>query len=78
MNGGCTKQEREDRVKKLINELGLTKCQNTIIGAPGIHKSLSGGERKRISFAAQVPNFSSSFFFFYNYLCNFKLPMLGL
>lgn len=35
-------------------QLSLTKCQNTAIGIPGRIKGISGGERKRLSFAAEV------------------------
>lgn len=35
-------------------QLSLTKCQNTIIGVPGRMKGLSGGERKRLSFASEA------------------------
>lgn len=35
-------------------QLSLTKCQNTPIGIPGRIKGISGGERKRLSFAAEV------------------------
>nr|QST15008.1 ABCG2-like7 protein [Diaphanosoma celebensis] len=46
--------ERDARVDQLLTDLGLKKCQNTLIGEPGVSKSLSGGERKRLSFATQV------------------------
>ena len=52
-------QERDARVDQLLTDLGLKKCQHTLIGTPGVSKSLSGGERKRLSFATQV-----SFLFF--------------
>lgn len=35
-------------------QLSLVKCQNTIIGVPGRMKGLSGGERKRLSFASEA------------------------
>jgi len=34
--------------------LGLTKCADTIIGAPGRVKGISGGEMKRLAFASEV------------------------
>lgn len=46
--------QRLERVNKVINELALTKCRNTIIGQPGRTKGLSGGEMKRLSFASEV------------------------
>ncbi|XP_012134698.1 protein white isoform X2 [Megachile rotundata] len=47
-------EQRIDRVNRVINELALTKCRNTVIGQPGRIKGLSGGEMKRLSFASEV------------------------
>ncbi|GJQ75577.1 w [Trypoxylus dichotomus] len=47
-------QQRMKRVEEVIQDLALTKCQNTRIGIPGRIKSISGGEMKRLSFAAEV------------------------
>ncbi|PIK44970.1 hypothetical protein BSL78_18154 [Apostichopus japonicus] len=43
------------RVDDVIRALGLTKCEDSIIGNPerGI-KGISGGERKRLSFASEL------------------------
>ncbi|XP_065840256.1 protein white-like isoform X2 [Oscarella lobularis] len=49
-----TKQMRSARVEQVIDELGLTKCASTLIGIPGKTKSISGGEKKRLSFAAEI------------------------
>ena len=54
MAGHWTRREQDLRVRDLLTELGLIKCQNVIIGEPGVTKGLSGGERKRLSFASQV------------------------
>lgn len=54
MSGKWSCREQDERVRELLCELGLTKCQNVPIGVPGVTKGLSGGERKRLSFAAQV------------------------
>ncbi|EFX84423.1 ABC protein, subfamily ABCG [Daphnia pulex] len=54
MNGNWTPYEQNLRVKELLTELGLIKCQNVVIGEPGVTKGLSGGERKRLAFASQV------------------------
>ena len=35
-------------------QLGLSKCENTLIGIPGRMKGISGGEMKRLSFASEV------------------------
>ncbi|KAG7164313.1 white-like 1 [Homarus americanus] len=47
-------EERVRRVNQVIMELGLTKCENTLIGVPGTKKSISGGEMKRLSFGCEV------------------------
>lgn len=46
--------QRMQRVEEVIMELALTKCQHTQIGIVGRIKGISGGERKRLSFAAEV------------------------
>ncbi|XP_054289076.1 protein white-like [Macrosteles quadrilineatus] len=46
--------QRMIRVEEVINELMLTRCQNTVIGVPGKIKGISGGEMKRLSFASEV------------------------
>lgn len=55
MDRHLTYKERMNRVEEVINELGLKKCATTVIGNPerGI-KGISGGERKRLSFASEV------------------------
>ena len=35
-------------------KLGLTKCAETYIGIPGRLRGISGGEKKRLSFASEV------------------------
>src|SRR5262245_22073997 len=37
------------QVDDIISELNLTKVQHTQVGAPGIQRGISGGERKRVS-----------------------------
>ncbi len=56
--------ERMDRVDQVIHELGLTKCEKTIIGNPerGV-KGISGGERKRLAFASEVCFITTTFVF---------------
>ena len=49
-----TPEQRNARVEELIQGLGLTQCANTIIGVPGLRKGISGGERKRLSFASEI------------------------
>jgi len=54
MDSKIPKKKRMERVNAVIKELGLTKCQNTIIGLPGRVKGISGGESKRLAFATEV------------------------
>ena len=42
------------RVNEVINDLGLSKCHDTVIGIPGVRKGISGGEKKRLAFAGEV------------------------
>ena len=65
MAGHWSRREQDLRVRDLLTELGLMKCQNVIIGEPGVTKGLSGGERKRLSFASQVNAL--------NYCCKIKM-----
>lgn len=52
-------KERLQRVDEVIQELGLRKCENNVIGNPerGV-KGISGGERKRLAFASEVSVFT--------------------
>lgn len=45
-----------NHVEQLIKGLRLTKCQNNVIGAlgSGLSRGISGGERKRLSFASEI------------------------
>ncbi|XP_068154443.1 protein white [Drosophila tropicalis] len=54
MPRNLTYKQRVARVDQVIQELSLSKCQNTIIGVPGRVKGLSGGERKRLAFASEA------------------------
>jgi ABC-type multidrug transport system ATPase subunit len=55
MDKHLTYDERMKRVEEVIHELGLTKCADTIIGDPErAIKGISGGEKKRLSFACEV------------------------
>ncbi|XP_034248140.1 protein scarlet [Thrips palmi] len=46
--------ERQKKVQQLLRQLGLTSSAHTRIGTPGHDKVLSGGERKRLAFAAEL------------------------
>eukprot|EP00193_Tetraselmis_chui_P015613 CAMPEP_0177781214 /NCGR_PEP_ID=MMETSP0491_2-20121128/17710_1 /TAXON_ID=63592 /ORGANISM="Tetraselmis chuii, Strain PLY429" /LENGTH=721 /DNA_ID=CAMNT_0019301223 /DNA_START=294 /DNA_END=2459 /DNA_ORIENTATION=+ len=43
-----SKEEKSERVAKVITALGIDKCQDTIIGG-FMRRGVSGGERKRVS-----------------------------
>ncbi|OQR88557.1 ATP-binding Cassette (ABC) Superfamily, partial [Achlya hypogyna] len=45
--------QREQRVNYVIEELGLEKCRDTQIGGGRI-RGISGGQRKRLSFATEI------------------------
>ncbi|KAJ3193399.1 hypothetical protein HDU67_005149, partial [Dinochytrium kinnereticum] len=45
---GLTVQERRARAEKVLWELGLKDCADTIVGGEGV-KGLSGGEKRRLS-----------------------------
>ncbi|XP_065053013.1 protein white-like isoform X1 [Rhopilema esculentum] len=49
-----SKEEKYAKADKVIHELGLTKCKDTIIGVPGRIRGISGGEMKRLSFASEI------------------------
>jgi ABC-type multidrug transport system ATPase subunit/ABC-type multidrug transport system permease subunit len=49
-----TKDERDNRVDEVIHFLNLTKAENTTIGITGIVKGLSGGEKRRLTFATEI------------------------
>ena len=49
-----TKQRQEDRVQEVVRLMGLQKCYKTLIGTPGISKTISGGEMKRLAFASAI------------------------
>jgi ABC-type multidrug transport system ATPase subunit len=42
------------RVREVLIDLGLAKCEHTKIGVSGLVKGISGGEKKRLSFASEV------------------------
>ncbi|XP_062517758.1 protein white-like isoform X1 [Corticium candelabrum] len=42
------------RVVDVLREMGLQKCAKTVIGIPGKLKGISGGEKKRLSFASEI------------------------
>ncbi|XP_060604434.1 protein white-like, partial [Ruditapes philippinarum] len=54
MEQEVSRARRLERVDEVIQELGLQKCQDNIIGNPGRIKGISGGEMRRLSFASEI------------------------
>ncbi|CAL5435811.1 unnamed protein product [Camellia sinensis] len=48
-----TKQEKEKRAIDVIDELGLERCQDTVIGSSFV-RGVSGGERKRVCIGNEI------------------------
>ncbi|CAN8268152.1 unnamed protein product [Cochlearia groenlandica] len=48
-----TKQEKEERALSVIQELGLERCQDTMIGGSFV-RGVSGGERKRVCIGNEI------------------------
>lgn len=50
------KSEIYNRIQRLLESLGLKKCEDTLIGLPAstTKKYISGGERKRLLFATEL------------------------
>ncbi|KVI00046.1 hypothetical protein Ccrd_021705, partial [Cynara cardunculus var. scolymus] len=48
-----TKQEKEKRAADVIRELGLERCQDTMIGGSFV-RGVSGGERKRVCIGNEI------------------------
>ena len=51
---GLDEDTARRRVAHVIKRLSLTKCQDTILGIPGILKGVSGGERKRANIGTEL------------------------
>ena len=54
MDKDMSKAKRAERVDAVIRELGLKKCEKTLIGVQGRIKGISGGEMKRLAFACEI------------------------
>lgn len=48
-----THDEKLQHVERVIAELGLTRCQNSMIGGP-LFRGISGGEKKRVSIGQEM------------------------
>ncbi|RLN93747.1 hypothetical protein BBJ28_00011274, partial [Nothophytophthora sp. Chile5] len=53
MGKRASTQEYEKRVDEVMEQLGLVKCRDTLIGGAS-RRGISGGERKRLSFASEI------------------------
>jgi len=53
MDKDIPREQRIIRVQEVINELGLGKAADTLIGGERM-KGISGGEKKRLSFASEI------------------------
>ncbi|CAI4230341.1 unnamed protein product [Auanema sp. JU1783] len=53
MSDRYSDKDQGKRVRQVISELGLKNCANTIVGTRSV-KGLSGGEKKRLSFASEI------------------------
>ncbi|KAG9448529.1 hypothetical protein H6P81_008494 [Aristolochia fimbriata] len=49
-----SRRQKYSRVETVLKELGLERCRQTKIGAPGVVNSISGGERKRTSIGYEI------------------------
>uniref|UniRef100_F1L0S9 ABC transporter ATP-binding protein/permease wht-1 n=1 Tax=Ascaris suum TaxID=6253 RepID=F1L0S9_ASCSU len=54
MDRSLSKQSRQRRVEQVIKDLGLGRCENTLIGVPNRLKGISCGESKRLAFACEI------------------------
>lgn len=48
-----TKHQKEQRAQEVVSELGLERCQDTIIGGNFV-RGISGGERKRVCIGCEI------------------------
>lgn len=48
-----TRNEKAQHVEKVISELGLSLCRNSMIGGP-LFRGISGGEKKRVSIGQEM------------------------
>ncbi|KAG8486498.1 hypothetical protein CXB51_019864 [Gossypium anomalum] len=48
-----TRDEKAQHVERVIAELGLTRCRNSMIGGP-LFRGISGGEKKRVSIGQEM------------------------
>ena len=49
-----TASRQTERIEEVVKIMGLQRCYNTTIGLPGVDKTISGGEMKRLSIATEI------------------------
>lgn len=49
-----SRQEKDTLVQQTLSKVGLLQCRQSLIGDSNKGKTLSGGEKKRLSFAAEL------------------------
>ncbi|VDK82078.1 unnamed protein product [Litomosoides sigmodontis] len=54
MGHSTTKADRLKRVEEVLKELGLKRCETTLIGVTNRLKGISCGESKRLAFACEI------------------------
>merc|ERR1712142_468431 len=62
MDSHIPSDQRMSRVESVLQEFGLSKCKDTVIGKAGEVKGISGGQMKRLAFASEVLTNPSIFF----------------
>lgn len=48
------RNDQKERIEEVIKIMGLQKCVKTVIGTPGLSKTISGGEMKRLAIASEI------------------------
>ncbi|KAL8144352.1 hypothetical protein V2J09_017384 [Rumex salicifolius] len=51
--GSLPKSSKQEQVERVISQLGLTHCRNTMVGGP-LLRGISGGEKKRVSIGLEM------------------------
>ncbi|RNA33868.1 white isoform X1 [Brachionus plicatilis] len=54
MGANFSKEQKVERVHEIIRELKIKKCKDTKIGGINNKKGISGGEKRRLSFASEI------------------------
>nr|CRZ22848.1 BMA-WHT-4 [Brugia malayi] len=54
MGHSVSKVDRLNRVEEVLKELGLKRCETTLIGVTNRLKGISCGESKRLAFACEI------------------------